>query len=135
MKKPERPKFGGRKKGTPNKFNSVRVDEAKRRNLTLPHEGLLMLFNNLLALCAKYQPTAQNPNANEKQYRELMQEAGLIGKAAAPYYAPKMANITLRAQSYDLTRLSDAELSEFERLATLASSPGGDQGRGGETLQ
>ena len=135
MKKPDRPKFGGRKKGTLNKANTARIEEAKRLGHILPHNLLLLLCNNLAALASKYQPSGQNPNSNEEKYRELIQEAGIIARAAAPYYAPRMASVTLRASNYDLTRLSDAELSEFERLASVAAEPGPNPGRGGETLQ
>ena len=133
MKKPDRPKFGGRKKGTPNKTNSARIEEAKRLGHILPHQLLLVMCNNLAALASKYQPSGQNPNSNEEKYRELIQEAGVIARAAAPYYAPRMANITVRATNYDLTRLSDAELSEFKRIALMADA-GSNPGRGGETL-
>lgn len=135
MKKPDRPKFGGRKKGTLNKFNSARVEEAKRQAKVLPAEGLLTIFNNLLALAAKYQPTVGNLQGNEAKYFDYLMAAGVIGRSAAPYYSPKLASITIKAANYDLTRLSDAELSEFERLALLAADPGSNPSRGGETLQ
>ena len=128
-------KRGGRQKGTLNKFNSERVAEAKRQAKVLPADGLLTIFNNLLALAAKYQPTAQNPNGNEKTYFDYLMAAGVIGKAAAPYYSAKLASITVRSMNYDLTRLSDAELAEFERLASMAADTGSNPGRSGETLQ
>ena len=80
------------------------------------------------ALAAQYQPTATNPNANEKKFLEYSRLAGLMSSKLAPFESPTYAPIKLAPIPLDLDKLSEQELETLERLHAKAAVDPGDQG-------
>lgn len=132
-----RKKYGGRKPNTPNRHSVNRIEDARRLGRTLPAEGLLTIFNNLLALASRYAPTPTNPQANEKLFVEYCVAARKAGVAAAPYYEQKIASVLDIRWKGDLQKLTDHQLADLESIIAEATGeyPGSDQGRASPTIQ
>jgi len=94
------PKLGGRQKGTLNKATAERIKAARQSGL-LPHEFLLAISQG--QKIGEYQPS----------FQERLDAA----KAAAPYYAPRLAQIDSTVRSLSVQELSEDELDR--RIAEL----------------
>ena len=123
---------GGRKKGVPNKVNieravQVATDVGKASAAgKLPKETLLEVMRYFRGMAAKHQPGG--PEENESKFIKYLELAGDFASKAAPYYHPRLTTVTVKDGGYDLSRLTDQQLAEFERLARVAAVAGRDSG-------
>jgi hypothetical protein len=104
-----------RKRGTPNKASSARIERALTEGKRLPPEDLLALAGRQMAMVERYQPEITNdkgekvPNEhyNEERYDHWMTRARETLAAAAPYYAPK-----LHMMAADIHRRTEVSISQ-----------------------
>jgi len=55
----------GRKPGQPNRQSALRVAEAVRQGRRLPHEALMLIAENSLAMAARFQPERTQENGTK----------------------------------------------------------------------
>jgi hypothetical protein len=96
----------GRKPGQPNRQSALRVAEAIRQGRRLPHEALMLIAENSLAMAARFQPEITdretgdkraNPEHDPKEYAGWLAAAREAYRDAAPYYAPKLHALAVAA--------------------------------------
>jgi hypothetical protein len=94
----------GRKPGQPNRQSALRVAEAIQQGRRLPHEALMLIAENSLAMAARFQPEITdretgdkrpNPEHSPKEYADWLAAAREAYRDAAPYYAPKLAAVAV----------------------------------------
>lgn len=128
----------GRPKGAAGKITLAKAEainrEAKAKGIKLAHEVLSTAMNFFYGLSTLYQPLPSNPNRNEKLFHQYMMDSVDIAKALLPFQMPRLSSVTIQQLPLDLTRLTDQELEELERLHTKASDDSGDTG-GAEPTQ
>ncbi len=119
-----RPGQLGRPKGIPNPRRDIL--DFRRRFPVFPVEYFLMVLNDKLPVLAKVK--GHNQPKKDKNgniiYRKFNHEEKMeAAKNAAPYLHPRLAAVELSGpeggpvkHSIDVTKLSDEELNQFERL-------------------
>ncbi len=137
----------GRPPGTPNKSNALRMQRAAREG-PLPHEIMLRVARNLVAVANRYKPVEvketdedgrevtklQFAAGNEDKYIDLHIKASEAAARAAPYYAPRLSAVKISQEVMDVTKLTDEELAVFERAAERLAREGANLSTGtGET--
>lgn len=127
--KPSRPKYGGRVKGTQQKVTTQARLEAAQAGL-LPHEWLLKVARGEPVPHTKWKITYHAKTGVELK-RELVHEEYYAdfgvridaAKAAAPFYAPRLATQTVTVHgNLGLTKLTDDELKD-ELLSLIKEMP------------
>lgn len=125
----KRPKYGGRVKGTQQKVTTQARLEAAQAGL-LPHEWLLKVARGEPVPHTKWKIT-YHAKTGEELKRELVHEEYYAdfgvridaAKAAAPFYAPRLATQTVTVHgNLGLTKLTDEELKD-ELLTLIKEMP------------
>ncbi len=125
----KRPKYGGRVKGTQQKVTTQARLEAAQAGL-LPHEWLLKVARGEPVPHTKWKIT-YHAKTGEELKRELVKEEYYAdfgvridaAKAAAPFYAPRLATQTVTVHgNLGLTKLTDEELKD-ELLTLIKDMP------------
>lgn len=139
---------GGRKKGVPNKSSLSRsaeiAEEHRKANLPLAVEILENSMLKALKLAQQFEPQpnifkpvldkdgkpvldadgkprmAEIEIGNEPLYGKYLDKAILAAGKLAPYQTPTLQSTTHTVERLDLTRLSDAELTQLERIYAKA---------------
>lgn len=93
-----------------------------------PRDVLSDAMQYFFALAAKHQPTPDNADADEKKFEKYLREAADIAAKVAPYVHQKLQALQVTALPLDLSKLTEEELLDLERLHQKASLPGGDSG-------
>lgn len=82
--------------------------------------------NYFFGLAAKYQPSEGNPDADEKKFEKYLDKASDIAAKLAPYQSPRLSSVQVTEIPMDLSRLSNEELEQLERLHAKAAHTGGN---------
>lgn len=109
---------------------AVRKAHAKRAE-----DVLSEAMNTFYGLAARYQVTPDNPHADEARFDKYLIEARKTASDLIRYQTPALAAVTLRQQPMDLSRLSETELADLERLYAKAAIADRDQDGAGQTVQ
>lgn len=112
------------------------VAEVKTPRTKLAQEVLADAMTYFFGLAARYQPSPTNGAADEKKFEKYLDRAADIAGKLAPYQSPRLQSVSVTEVPMDLSRLTDKELRDLERLhakATLAS--GNSSGAGTATVQ
>lgn len=97
-----------------------------RARLKLGKEILEEAANYFFGLAAQHQPGAEK--ADVKLFETYLEKAADIAAKVAPYQSPRLSNVAVTPQPIDLTKLSDGELDQLERIYAKARAAGGDTG-------
>lgn len=98
----------------------------------LAKDVLSEAMNYFFGLAALYQPSQGNTQANEPKFEKYLSMSAEIASKLAPYQSPRLASQTVMQVPLDLSRLTDAELAELERIHAKAAVADGDQSGEGE---
>lgn len=110
------------------------VAEVKTPRTKLAREVLSDAMVYFFGLAARYQPGGAN--ADEKKFEKYMDRAADIAGKLAPYQSPRLSSVEVTEVPMDLTRLTDKELRDLERLhAKAALIDGNPAGAGPATIQ
>lgn len=116
---------GGRKKGEPNKASIKREAEIKEaveaRGHKLAKDIMGELLNDALGQFSAM-------HKSDKSYAETRQAVFDMASDLAPYQSPRMQNIAFREDPFDLSKLTDAELAQLEKLRRAATDPSRNPG-------
>lgn len=100
----------------------------------LAKDVLSEAMNYFFGLAALYQPAQGNANANEPKFEKYLTQAADIAAKLAPYQSRRLASIQFTEVPLDLSKLTDEELAELERIHTKAADTSGDTGGAGASL-
>jgi len=103
-----------------------RVPRRERGKLAI--DVLDEAMNYFFGLAATYQPTDNNPKRDEKKFERYLDKGIDAAAKLAPYQSQRLSAQQVTHTPLDLSKLSNEELDELERLHAKAAVAGGDQG-------
>ena len=119
----------GRKRGTPNKSTIIQREvDRERRELAGLRSGKVILSelaNHFRNLMAKYQENSPTPNP--RKYDRYSKLALKAAAAVAPYEDAKLSALAITQINYDLSKLSDEQLDELDKLTSAATVTDADR--------
>src|SRR6266536_6190750 len=139
------PKTGGRQKGTPNK-RTVELQQAVESRLRRPRTNSLEKMRQLAGIIEglasgwlrsntveEKTPEGEprqvlKPGADIKEGVHLADAAQRAWNRVTEYEHPKLQSVHLTQQPLDLSKLSDGQLADLERLVAVATLDRSDQG-------
>jgi|SRR6185295_3792970 len=116
----------GRPKGSINKISLAKAEAIAAQ----VHKAGRKLAKEVLAEAMYFflDRAATNKGSADKARQDML-DAADIAKALAPFQTPRLASVTVRPSTLDLSLLSVEELHELERLhAKAATNAAGDTG-------
>ena len=84
----------GRKRGVPNRLAKANIEKAEKTG-AMPLDYMLAIMRNSKA---------------DNERRDAM------ARAAAPYLHPRLATVEYKAESFDVSKLTDEELEQLYRI-------------------
>ena len=112
------------------------VAEVKAPRTKLAREILSDAMVYFFGLAARYQPSPTNGLQDEKKFEKYLDRAADIAGKLAPYQSPRLSSVAVTEVPMDLSRLTDKELRDLERLHAKATLiDGNSAGAGTQTVQ
>lgn len=133
----------GRPKNSPNRVTKERVRRALDTGI-LPSDQLLNIGRLAVGMASRLQAALNmGPPGSDlteimkgkawEEFKEWVRLAIDANTKAAPYFAYRLASLKLERGLPNLTDLSDDELDQVERVASLIAAGGSDPGGAGPT--